>query len=432
MKRALPIAFALMLVLQVPATKAQSTPPRKDIPTIAKAANGAIVSIVMSKDGQPLAQGSGFLVSKDGLVVTNYHVIAQGSSAVVKLPDGAFYAVEGVVASDKSRDIAVIKTNGKNFRTLTLGNSDRLQVGEQVVAIGNPLSLESTVSNGIVSGIRAVKDGKFLQITAPISHGSSGGPLFNMAGEVVGITAAIVESGENLNFAIPINDAKQLLVANSSKLQNLPNESELARADGVPSTVDDGSSASNIARHYYRQLLSAGAFLLLGKDTPKGMMPTQDYACFSDDPHSDTFFTFIAYGYDQEYEEASSKWNKLLPGRSSSDYAEIERYYAQMQKIQRNNGYDYMRFIRADVLNSYPPDVQKVYRDGAHSLDADIYESGVKTKTLTYVELDHNGEWHGQRRRLIIEPSTMRYKLLYLGPTNISESGVCEKVTDPK
>ena len=148
----------------------QSAPPRKDIPAIAKAANGAIVSIVMSdKDGNPIAQGSGFLVSKDGLIVTNYHVISEGSSAIVKLPDGAFYVVDGVLASDKTRDVAVIKAHGQNFRTLTLGNSDRVQVGEDVVAIGNPLSLESTVSNGIVSGIRAVKEegGKFLQ-----SHGA--------------------------------------------------------------------------------------------------------------------------------------------------------------------------------------------------------------------------------------------------------------------
>ena len=182
---------------------AQSAPPRRDIPAIAKAANGAIVSIVMSdKDSHAIAQGSGFLISNDGVILTNYHVIAEGSSAVVKLPDGTLYVVDGVLASDKVRDVAIIKAHGSNFRTLTLGNSDQLQVGEEVVAIGNPLSLESTVSNGIVSGIRTVEEqgGKFLQVTTPISPGSSGGPLFNMAGEVVGITTMYLKGGENLNF----------------------------------------------------------------------------------------------------------------------------------------------------------------------------------------------------------------------------------------
>src|SRR5271168_2602588 len=122
---------------------AQSAPVRKDIPAIAKSANGSIVSIVMSdKDGKPLGQGSGFLASTDGLLVTNYHVIAEGISAVAKLPDGAFYLIDGVVASDKSRDVAILKAHGHNFRPLSLGNSDRVQVGEEVVAIGSPLSLE--------------------------------------------------------------------------------------------------------------------------------------------------------------------------------------------------------------------------------------------------------------------------------------------------
>ena len=112
-----------------------------------------------------------------------------------------------MIASDKDRDVAVIKIHGNNFRTLALGTSDRLQVGDEVVAIGNPLSLESTVSNGIVSGIRTVEEkaGRLLQITAPISPGSSGGPLFNMMGEVVGITTSHLDGGQNLNFAIPIN-----------------------------------------------------------------------------------------------------------------------------------------------------------------------------------------------------------------------------------
>jgi hypothetical protein len=211
------VAGVALLMTLTRVVAAQSAPPRKDIPSIAKAANGSIVSIVMSDDsGKPIAQGTGFIVNKGGLVVTNYHVIAEGSSGVAKLTDGAIYILEGVVTSDKARDVAVlkIKATGKNFRGLMLGNSDRVEVGQEVVAIGNPLSLESTVSNGIVSGIRTADalGGKFLQVTAPISPGSSGGPLFNMAGEVIGITTLYLKGGENLNFAIPINDAKRLLL----------------------------------------------------------------------------------------------------------------------------------------------------------------------------------------------------------------------------
>ncbi|MGB2836137.1 MAG: trypsin-like peptidase domain-containing protein, partial [Candidatus Sulfotelmatobacter sp.] len=211
--------YMAAVLLLVAATSAQNAPSANkgrhlDIPAISREANGSIVSIVMSdKDGHPIAQGSGFLISKDGHVVTNYHVIRNGSSAVIKFPDGAFFAADGVLVSDKNRDVAIIKVHGNGFKALTLGDSDRLEVGEEVVAIGNPLSLESTVSNGIVSAIRTVEDegGKFLQITAPISPGSSGGPLFNMAGKVVGITTSHIKGGENLNFAIPINDVKPML-----------------------------------------------------------------------------------------------------------------------------------------------------------------------------------------------------------------------------
>ena len=232
----------------------QPAPPRRDIPAIAKAANGAIVSIVMSdKDGKPIAQGSGFLISNDGVIVTNYHVIAEGSSAVVKFPDGTFHVVDGVLASDKARDIAFIRAHGQNFRTLPLGDSDRVQVGEDVVAIGNPLSLESTVSNGIVSGIRSVEEegGKYLQITAPISPGSSGGPLFNMGGEVIGITTMYLKGGENLNFAIPINDAKRLLPDQSTTIQALPNETVQVQAQ----TADASKALNWIASHMLRKAL---------------------------------------------------------------------------------------------------------------------------------------------------------------------------------
>ncbi|PYV75687.1 MAG: hypothetical protein DMG96_16400 [Acidobacteria bacterium] len=223
----------------------QSMPHRKNAAAIAKEANGAVVSILMSdKEGHPVAQGSGFLISKDGRVVTNYHVIKSGSSAIRKLPDGAFFAVDGVLASNKARDVAIIKAHGSHFRMLILGDSNRLEVGEAVVAIGSPLSLESTVSNGIVSGIRTVEDegGKLLQITAPISPGSSGGPLFNMGGEVVGITTSHIKNGENLNFAIPINDVKDhMLLGRLSEAHALPDEAE----DDMPTAVAGAQNAQD-------------------------------------------------------------------------------------------------------------------------------------------------------------------------------------------
>ena len=249
---ALMFRYMAAVPLLLAAMSAQNAPtPNKgrhlDIPAISREADGSIVSIVMSdKDGHPLAQGSGFLVSKNGHVVTNYHVIKNGASAVIKLPDGAFFVVDGVLASNKDRDVAIIKAHGNNFRPLTLGDSNRLQVGEEVVAIGNPLSLESTVSNGIVSAIRTVEEegGKFLQVTAPISPGSSGGPLFNMAGEVVGITTSHLIGGQNLNFAIPINDVKLMLSRTSSTVSALPNEPEATPARTEATAGSDNANPS--------------------------------------------------------------------------------------------------------------------------------------------------------------------------------------------
>jgi S1-C subfamily serine protease len=205
---------------------AQSAATKMDIPTIAKSARTAIVTIVMAKGDKPIARGTGFLVGPDGAILTNYHVIAKGNVAAVKFADGTTLPVDGVLATDKFHDLAILKIHGNAFPTLTLGNSDQVQVGEEVVAIGNPLGLELTVSNGIISGIRSDEreNDKLLQITAPISPGSSGGPLFNMFGEVVGINAMYLEGGESLNFAIPVNDAKRLLRNQSAQLQQLPNE----------------------------------------------------------------------------------------------------------------------------------------------------------------------------------------------------------------
>jgi len=407
------------VVSQTPVVAMRSAPPPKDIPAIAKAANGAVVSIVMSdKDGNPIALGSGFLVSKDGIIITNYHVIAEGTSALVKLPDGAFYVVDGVIAFDKARDVAVIKAHGENFRTLTLGDSDRVQVGQEVVAIGNPLSLESTVSNGIVSSIRTIEDkgGKYLQITAPISPGSSGGPLFDMAGEVIGITTMYIKGGENLNFAIPINDAKPLLLqASSAKLQNLPNQPEPTEAQthegnappSPPSPAAPAAQTPAAARDFFERLNDAGGF----SDDPV------EYVCFSDDQDSDAFFTFGAAAYDERYARAAT------PPSAT-----------------------YIHFLSDDDMKDLSRGEQKFFRKGGRTLLQYVYEKGVKVDTRRYDWIGSSwrssiqtGPWTFAIRQLSIEPETMRY--IQMMKTEITgkgtlddhaEDGVCEKILNPK
>lgn len=244
--------------------------PRKDIPTIAKAADGAIVTIVMANNDAPIARGTGFLVSPDGAIMTNYHVIQTGNVAAVKFPDGTVLPVDGVLAMDKTRDLAIIKIHGRNFRALTLGNSDQVQIGEEVVAIGTPLGLELTVSNGILSGVRIddKEGGKFLQVTAPISHGSSGGPLFNMAGEVIGITSMYFEGGENLNFAIPVNDAKSLLQNQFASLHDLPNESP-TKAPATRKKVPSTPVATTKERRFSDDFVRTAIIAINGFGTPR-------------------------------------------------------------------------------------------------------------------------------------------------------------------
>jgi hypothetical protein len=189
----------------------------RDIPRVTRIALKATVLVVASnKSGDDKRQGSGFVVSDDGKVVTNYHVIQNADSAIIKFPQGGFYIVEGVLGVDKDRDIAVLKVLGKDFPMLKLGDSDTVEIGQEVIAIGSPLSLEATVSTGVISSIRELGDEpserlKVIQTTAPISPGSSGGALMNTNGEVIGITTLQARGGQNLNFAIPINYAKPLL-----------------------------------------------------------------------------------------------------------------------------------------------------------------------------------------------------------------------------
>jgi S1-C subfamily serine protease len=182
-----------------------ATQTQLSVTEIAKKVESVVYIEVAFGDGKG-ASGSGFIISLDGRIVTNYHVIDGAVSGKVVLNDGTTFTDIKVLGWDKVGDLAIIKVPGSGLPAVTMGNSDAAQIGEAVVAIGSPLGLQNTVSTGIIS---ARREG-FLQTTAPISHGSSGGALFNMVGEVIGITSAGMEEGANLGFAIPINEVKSL------------------------------------------------------------------------------------------------------------------------------------------------------------------------------------------------------------------------------
>lgn len=159
--------------------------------------------------------GSGFILNKDGYILTNNHVVAGADEIQVKLSDGRIFDAQ-IVGVDTKTDIAVIKINAKDsLPTVTLGDSDVLEIGDWVVAIGNPFGLTQTVTAGIVSAkgrvIGAGPYDDFIQTDASINPGNSGGPLFNVRGEVVGINTAVIASGQGIGFATPINIAKGVI-----------------------------------------------------------------------------------------------------------------------------------------------------------------------------------------------------------------------------
>lgn len=179
---------------------------------ISEAASEAVFYIeIYGKGDQAIASGSGFFISEDGVCVTNYHVIDGGYSAKVKLVNGTTYDVSAVLGYDKERDIAILKVDAADLKCLELGNSDEIVSGESVFCIGSPLGLENTLSTGVVSNVNRVEDGfSYIQITAPISNGSSGGAVLNDRCKLIGISSAGYNAGQNLNLAIPSNEINKI------------------------------------------------------------------------------------------------------------------------------------------------------------------------------------------------------------------------------
>ncbi len=214
----LALFFIFLLPLPLPARTPQE---------IAQAALGSTVLITITDANGQSSFGSGFVVGT-GQIATNRHVIKGIASGKVKMVgETVEHVIESVLIVDRNHDLAIIQATGVTASPLTLGDSDTIEIGQSVYAAGNPQGLTGTFSQGIISGIRPegnefVED-TIIQLTAPVSPGSSGGPVLDSDGEVIGIIFSQFTNGQNLNFAIPVNFLKELISAESkNKLVHVP------------------------------------------------------------------------------------------------------------------------------------------------------------------------------------------------------------------
>jgi len=192
----------------------------ESLPSLIKRIESSVVSVfTYDKKGNILRLGSGFFISQNGDIITNYHVLQGASSTEIKTSDGKTYPITYIVAGDEQSDIIRLSVDipSKHVRPLSLTETIS-EVGERILVYGSPLGLEKTVSDGIISAIREVPGyGKLIQITAPISPGSSGSPVLNMKGEVIGIATFQMVEGQNLNFAIPSERIARLNLTKEKK-----------------------------------------------------------------------------------------------------------------------------------------------------------------------------------------------------------------------
>jgi tetratricopeptide (TPR) repeat protein len=244
--------FSLLFIAQVAGAqeasnsdnKANTAAPTATLPELVRRVKSSVVSVLTYDiKGEPLISGSGFFV-RPGEVMTNMHVIKGARRVEIHTLEGKgrTYPVTGALAIDEEADLALLKVDlpAERFHPLPM-TSTLPEEGEEIFVIGNPLRLEGSVSNGIVSAIREVPDlGRIIQVTAPVSHGNSGSPLFNMRGEVIGIVTVKVTNGQNINLALGV-----------SRLAAVT-RGELMSFDQIAARTRSGNQPEALAELWYR------------------------------------------------------------------------------------------------------------------------------------------------------------------------------------
>ena len=213
----------------------------------AEAFPSVVMLVTEDSHSQPLAIGSGFFV-KQNIIASNAHVVEGAAGGYAKLVgQNQKFRLKGMVASDPRHDLVLLAVETAKAPALKLGDFAKAAVGDRIFSVGNPKGLEGTFAEGIISGIREIGGDKLLQITAPISPGSSGGPILDESGSAVGVAVATYQGGQNLNFAIPISLVTNLMAKVGPTTGFAPRETQAAEKSYVSGLGEDSTHGVELA-----------------------------------------------------------------------------------------------------------------------------------------------------------------------------------------
>ena len=358
---------ALSFFLFVTSSVLSSTNPQDLLPELVRRIKPSAVAIeTYDSRGEKLSRGSGFFIEADR-IVTNRHVIEGAYRAEIHSSTGTVYPVKAVLAVDAEGDLAVLKidTPSTYVRPLPLDKTSP-QEGESVVVIGNPLGLEGSVTNGIVSAVRDIPTfGRIIQITAPISAGSSGSPVVNMQGQVIGIATLQITGGQSVNFAIPSERISQLAIAGPMSLSEL--------------VATSGRNKRAKAVQYFRDGLS-----FLSKDDCEKALVSFEKAVESDSNYAEAWaqsgFCNEKLGKHSEALEASKRAVNLRPSAESYFNIGLASFYLKQFKEAVDG---YRQSIKLDPYNSADTyyALALVYRDwGKPDEEIQSYKQAIKLR----------------------------------------------------
>src|SRR5205809_708996 len=351
----------------------------------------AVAIVTFDNHGESLSRGSGFFIDVDR-VVTNRHVIEGAYRAEVHSSTGNVYPVKGVLAVDAEGDVALLRIEAPPnlVRPLSLERTSP-QEGESIVVIGNPFGLEGSVTNGIVSAVRDIPGfGRIIQITAPISPGSSGSPVVNMQGQVIGVATLQITGGQSVNFAIPSERIAQL--DRSAQTQTVQS---ISLGELVVSTSRNKRAR---AVEFFRDGLS-----LLSKDDCQNALPYFQKATEADNAYAEawaqTGFCHEKLGRHAEAIEASKKSVSLRPSAESFFNIGLANYYLKQYREAESA---YRQSIKLDPYNAADAyyALGLTYRDwGQSDEEIQAYKHAIRLKPDYAAAYDRLGQRYLQLRK---------------------------------